>query len=174
MSRSLFSWAWDSEREQLPDRYLIEVEPNLWAVRKDLDVRPERDIVFNDRWVSVYHPTLNILCRLNICRAMPRRTYAFQIDYKDIGPLIRANEAWKIVTLSEVAGAYFERHERLLDLEPVHANKEQREMLQLFCAAGYAHETPSGFFWTCEEIENVFDYPAYFWRGAEDETGKRY
>lgn len=177
LSRSLFDALWDSERDKLPEKYLTEVEPELWAVRKDLgDVLPDRDAVFNTTgYTSNYYPTLDILLRLDICRKLTDRTYAFEIDFSGVEASVRALEAWNIVSLSEVAGAYFSRRESMLDLEPVrHSNERHDVILRRFCAAGFAHETPSGFFWTCEEIDNVFEHRRYYWRGAEDAAGNRY
>ena len=177
LSKSLFSALWDSEYQRLPGRYLKEVEPNLWAVRRDIDgVLPDKDVIFNDcGCYSNFRSRFNILRKLALCRDVTRNTYAFVVDYDEIEALIRSIDAWNIVTLSEVAGAYFESDQRSLDLEPVTpANGEHRDILRLFCAAGFASESNGRFCWTCEETENVLEGLNWYWRGAEDNSGNRF
>lgn len=177
LSASLFSALWDSEYQLLPEKYLKEVEPNIWAVRIDInDLLPDKDVIFNDcGCASNFRSRFNILHKIALCRDVTHNTYAFVVDYDEIEALIRSIKGWNIVTLSEVAGAYFELDERSLDLEPVRpASGEHRRILRLFCAAGFASESNGRFCWTCEETENVLEGFNWYWRGAEDSSGNRF
>ena len=141
---------------------------------------------FGHSYTSTYEHNCEILRNMGLCvpvnfRGEPWTSngfppfYEFTRNYEDIADFLIAERKWQTVLLGQIAGTYFDLNENLLEAEPILVTgDQQREMMRLFCAAGFACEKDRWFCWTCAETENVFDHGTFFWRGAEDGAGNRF
>ncbi len=141
---------------------------------------PQTGRKFGHGCMSTYKRNGRLLMKIGLCvpvdfdgEAWTNNSVApldmFTRNYEDIANFLIAERTWQTIPLGQIAGTYFDLNENLLEPPPILVRgDQQREMMRLFCTAGFAREKDRWFYWTCADIENVLDHGTYFWRGVED------